>query len=79
MESKETEDIKDHGELEEQEDSEGSQELKEPPQKKKKQEISMPKKSKFRMRAHINPLSEINYPRYIFLADNELVPFHLIT
>ena len=37
----------------------------EPPYKKKKQEVTMPKKSKFRMRAHINPLSEINYPWYI--------------
>ncbi len=44
--------------------NEQSVQLLEPPIKRKKQEITMPKKSKFRMRAHINPLSEINYPMY---------------
>ena len=77
MESKETEEIKNPGKPKE-EESEGSQGLKKPYEKRKKQEITMPKKSKFRMRAHINPLSEINYPRYIFIADSELDPFHLI-
>ena len=37
----------------------------EPSKKKEKVEkegISMPKKSKYRMRAHINPLNEIKFP-----------------
>jgi len=64
MEAKKPEEEKNFSESEE--DSENLEEEKgenlEPPKKKKKQEITMPKKSKFRMRAHINPLSEINYP-----------------
>ena len=38
------------------------EDIKELQLKKKKQEITMPKKGKYRMRAHINPLNEINYP-----------------
>ena len=50
----------DYDENEEGSDSELSEEVKEDAATNKK--VKMPKKSKYRMRAHINPLNRVNYP-----------------